>query len=425
MWGCLRLEHRLGPAQVPEALWSRLRTSFESYRNGSIPQPVAGRLDLAVSDTEIKVYEYNADSASCLYECGYYQGRWAEAVGLTLGTCPGEGLFDALVATWAKAGLPAGACLHVMYDDNQEEAYHAAYMCSAIAKAGIRTKMTKCLGGLHFSDSEPRQVVDADGEAIAYVWKTWSWETVFDVLAASADGTDHRMKPALGPSLADVLLDERVTVWEPLWTTITNNKAILPTLWEMFPNHPYLLRCEFELSDELKNIADGYVSKPIVGRCGSNITMHTSTGGIVAHLGGQFVQKNVVYQQTRALPRVDGKSVLVCPWAVDGKYGGIVIRCDEGLITKCDSALECLRVLPTEEFVRQLSTRASEGEGLVRSSSTCALSLKKRVSCAHCRCPHLKAYNDAWSAKCAAGLAAADCPIAAGSAADCPISTGW
>ena len=138
-------------------------------------------------------------SASCLFECGYTQGKWAAAVGITVGKSPGEGVFDALVVAWASAGIPEGACLHFMFDEDQEEAYHAAYMRSAATKAGIRTKTIVGLSGLNFGDDD--QVVDIDGEVselvwktttltrtlnevIKFVWKTWQWETVYDVMNA-------------------------------------------------------------------------------------------------------------------------------------------------------------------------------------------------------------------------------------------------
>ena len=59
-------------------------------------------------------------------------------------------------------------------------------------------------------------------------------------------------------NLADVLLNDHIMVFEPLWTLIPSNKAILPVLWRMFPNHPYLLNADYALNDELKD--NGYVS---------------------------------------------------------------------------------------------------------------------------------------------------------------------
>ena len=71
--------------------------------------------------------------------------------------------------------------------------------------------------------------------------------------------------------LIDVLLRPEVLVFEPLWTVIPGNKAILPVLWQLFPNHRYLLDTDFEVNDLLKQT--GYAVKPIAGRCGSNIDL--------------------------------------------------------------------------------------------------------------------------------------------------------
>lgn len=45
---------------------------------------------------------------------------------------------------------------------------------------------------------------------------------------------------------ADALFDwEQATVIEPAWKLLVGNKALLPMLWEMFPNHPNLLPAYF------------------------------------------------------------------------------------------------------------------------------------------------------------------------------------
>ncbi|MCF3881891.1 glutathionylspermidine synthase family protein, partial [Salmonella enterica] len=71
--------------------------------------------------------------------------------------------------------------------------------------------------------------------------------------------------------LIDVLLRPEVWVFEPLWTVIPGNKAILPILWSLVPHHRYLLDTDFTVNDEL--VQTGYALKPIAGRCGSNIDL--------------------------------------------------------------------------------------------------------------------------------------------------------
>ena len=77
----------------PDKLWPLIRRSFWRHKKvtskdcvlccwsswGSHVAPplplsaVAGRLDFALTPTGLKVYEYNADSASCLLQCGEIQ----------------------------------------------------------------------------------------------------------------------------------------------------------------------------------------------------------------------------------------------------------------------------------------------------------------------------------------------------------------
>ena len=57
-----------------------------------------------------QVYEYNADSASALLECGHVQDRWSRAAGLVeagVGRDVGDNLFPQLVAAW-KVGVADG-----------------------------------------------------------------------------------------------------------------------------------------------------------------------------------------------------------------------------------------------------------------------------------------------------------------------------
>ena len=71
--------------------------------------------------------------------------------------------------------------------------------------------------------------------------------------------------------LIDILLRPEVLVYEPFWMAISSNKAILPVLWSLFPNHRYLLEASFHLTPNL--IQNGYAQKPIAGRRGDNVKL--------------------------------------------------------------------------------------------------------------------------------------------------------
>ncbi|MDA0990237.1 MAG: glutathionylspermidine synthase family protein, partial [Verrucomicrobia bacterium] len=219
----LQDDSRLKPFNLPPALWPRIRRSWENRRN----EMLTGRFDFCVTDQGVKAFEYNCDSASCYMECGKVQGRWAEHVGCTDGDDAGEHLFDRLVDAWRGTGIDDA--LHIMHDDDPEETFHALYMRDAIEAAGISVKMLRGVAELGWGPDGT--VVDADGVTIKWVWKTWAWETALDQIRAECEADDLGLRQSGTPRLVDVLLRTDVRVYEPLWTLIPSNKAILPVLW--------------------------------------------------------------------------------------------------------------------------------------------------------------------------------------------------
>ena len=333
---------------LPPALWPRIHRSWDNRRN----EMITGRFDFSVSSRGIKVYEYNCDSGSCHLECGSIQARWAEQAGCDIGRSAGWRLFDALIEAWARA--PVGDVLHIMQDNDREETYHALYMKTAMERAGITCKVVKGTTGLGWDDEG--FVVDTDGVRISWVWKTWAWETALDQLREELtdDGRlleepiDKRRRRA--PMLADVLLREGVIVYEPLWTLVPSNKAILPVLWELYPDHRYLLETHFDLTAALRE--RGHVVKPIVGRSGDNISIYTADNGLVAETGGQFNERDMIYQELFPLPKLDGRNVQIGAFTVSGSLAGAGARVDASPVIRSDSDFLALRVVDDETYRR-------------------------------------------------------------------------
>lgn len=341
----------LAKFDIPPAIWPKIHQSWNNRRN----QMITGRFDFSVSERGIKVYEYNADSASCHLETGKVQGLWAEHFGARAGRCPGAGLHQDLVDAWRESGVDG--VLHIMLDEAPEETYHALYMKSAIDAAGIPCKVIQGFADLAW-DADG-YVVDADGVRILWVWKTWAWETALDQIRAECDEDAQQQPRADGtrraPRLVDVLLRPEVMVFEPLWTLIPSNKAILPVLCNLFPNHPHLLDSRYELTDQLRQ--SGYVAKPIAGRCGANISIVDGSNGLVEATTGRFDRQHQIYQELFPLPRCrdesgektgdesGGENVQVCTFSVDGRYAGACVRVDPGLVITDQSNLLALRIL--------------------------------------------------------------------------------
>lgn len=328
----LRHDHLLDRFDIPGELWPRLRDSWVTQST----KMITGRFDFSLSAQGIKAYEYNADSASCHLECGKIQLKWSEHVGCKDGWCPGEDLFDELVYVWRARQVEG--ILHILIDDEPEETYHALYMKSAMEAAGIRVKMI--IGIDSFQRDALGHMVDAEGEPIRTVWKTWAWETAVDLLRNA--GKDSSSKPGL----AEVLFDPAITVYEPLWTLVTSNKAMLAVLWDMFPGSPWLLDTQFALTDKLKT--SGYVEKPIAGRSGSNIRIVNADKAIVESTAGKFDKQLSVYQAFFPMPVTAGHHVQLSTFIVDGKYAATCARVDPSPIITSHSDILALRVMNDE-----------------------------------------------------------------------------
>jgi len=342
-------EELLDKFNLPRALLAKIRQSWDNRLN----QLITSRFDFAMTTEGVKVYEYNCDSASCYMEGAKIQGKWAQHYGVHEGEDAGKDLFKQLVSAWKKSQVKG--LIHILHDDDPEEKYHALFIQQTLKSAGIESRMIAGIDSLTWD--EIGNVVDANGDVLHWVWKTWSWETALDQIRVECESDELDIehfqplsKTGKTPRLADVLLHKNIMIFEPLWTLIPSNKAILPVLWSLFPNHPLLLQADFELNEELK--ANGYVSKPIVGRCGANIEIVNDEQNVIEATGGNFASQDNVYQALFPLPLVDGQYVQVCTFTAAGKYAGSCLRVDSSMIINKDSDCLALRFVNDEDVLQ-------------------------------------------------------------------------
>ena len=333
---------RLAPFNIPPALWPRIQRSWSNRRN----QMVTGRFDFTLSERGLKVYEYNCDSASCHMETGKIQGKWARHYGCDEGVDPGRQLHEMLRDAWRHSDVDD--VLHIMRDEDLEETYHALFMQEAMEAAGIRSKIIHGVAGLGWGPDG--RVIDADGQPLKWVWKTWAWETALDQLRAECEQDEIELSNvgrgearSHPPRLVDALLNDEVRVFEPSWTLIPSNKAILPVLSEMFPEYPYLLDSSYELTERLKHT--GYAVKPIVGRGGANIAIYDKHQQLRAETGGAFDDRDQIFQERWRLPHVGGYYVQVSTFSAAGRYAGACVRVDESPVINIESENVALRVI--------------------------------------------------------------------------------
>jgi len=153
---------------------------------------------------------------------------------------------------------------------------------------------------------------------------------------------DWLLADDFGRNLAQSIFKRRLTVIEPAWKMLLSSKAILVLLWELYPDHPYLVPAQMERGAFAPGTT--VVAKPLLGREGANISIGVlGEGGALegpplASMEGPYGAEGYVYQQLAPLASAtDAQGVthhaVIGSWVIDGAPRGIGIREDTSLIT--------------------------------------------------------------------------------------------
>jgi len=113
---------------------------------------------------------------------------------------------------------------------------------------------------------------------------------------------------------------------EPVWKMLWSNKALLPILWQLYPDHPNLLPAYFEPHTA------NYVQKPKLSREGANISI-VQNGEIVQSTGGNYGDAGFIYQDIAPIPNMDGNYPVIGSWIIGGEAAGMGIRESSSMIT--------------------------------------------------------------------------------------------
>lgn len=266
-----------------------------------------GRFDLAYDGhNPPKLLEYNADTPTALLEASVVQWQWLES------RMPGKDQFNSiherLIAAWEQMEVD-GRVMFACMAESPEDVGTTVYLQDAAAQAGLDT------GFIAMSDigTDGERFVDLENNAIGTLFKLYPWECL------------------MAEEFAPLIHASGVRMIEPAWKMLLSTKALLPVLWEMFENHPLLLKSSF---DE-KDISGAVVKKPIYGREGSNVTLRGA--GVELATPGAYGAEGYVYQEYFEIPAFAGNYPVIGSWVVASEAAGIGIREDVSRITK-DSA---------------------------------------------------------------------------------------
>lgn len=289
---------------IPEAFWSQVE---ESWRDKEFS--LFGRFDLSWNGIGApKMLEYNADTPTGLVESSVAQWYWLQDVHPTADQF--NSLHEKLIDQWKK--FDGKGVLHFVCADSEEDIGNLSYLRDTAIQAGFATKQNS-ISDLGWDEANA-ELVDDNDVKIENLFKLYPWEWL------------------CREQFATHLLNRPARIIEPAWKMLLSNKAILPVLWELFPDHPNLLPAYAEAW----RISGNFVKKPLLSREGENISIYAD--GNVMHTEGEYGQEGFIYQAYAPQPKFDDgitpAYTSIGSWVVGDEAAGIGIREDETLITK-------------------------------------------------------------------------------------------
>ncbi len=275
------------------------------------PPTVYGRFDFGYDGvSEPKLFEYNADTPTSLLEAAVVQWHWLQEV--HKGADQFNSIWENLIEQWqwlvANQKLNSNTIFFAS-QDHWEDLMTVAVLRDTADQAGIETHslLMEEIGWNEIA----QEFRDLKEKPIQTIFKLYPWE----FMVRDQFG-QHAIKN-LGK-----------TQWiEPIWKMLLSNKALLAILWEMFPNHPNLLPTYL---DSPRNLTQ-YVSKPILGREGSNVQVvsnyhKTSTDG-------PYQNEPRIFQEFYDQKTFGGNRPVIGSWVVGETSCGISIRETTEIVT--------------------------------------------------------------------------------------------
>ncbi|MDE8557465.1 glutathionylspermidine synthase family protein [Pantoea vagans] len=298
--------------RIPKHTWDFVRDSWHQRQPS-----LYSRLDLAWDGKgDVKLLENNADTPTSLYEAAFFQWLWLEdqlnAGQLPAGSDQFNSLQEKLIERFAALHQQHGfnwlhfACCR----DTDEDRGTVQYLQDCATEAGLPSEF------LYIDEiglGEKGEFTDAHDQVMSNLFKLYPWEFMLREMFSTKLG------------------DAGVRWLEPAWKSIISNKALLPLLWEMFPNHPNLLPAWFA-EDDVPHM-EKYVVKPLFSREGANIRI-VENGQEIARVDGPYGEEGMIVQQFHPLPKFGDSYTLIGSWLIDDQPAGIGLREDRDLITQ-------------------------------------------------------------------------------------------
>ena len=299
---------------IPEGYWNYIAQSWKGRERN-----LYGRMDFAYDGKgPPKLYEYNADTPTSLYETSIFQWVWLEQAMeralIPKGCDQFNSMHEKLVAAFGKLGVDAKLTL-ACARDSLEDKGTIEYLADCARQGGLETQSL-------FMDEigvDPEgRFTDLDDVTIPWLFKLYPWEWL------------------LREEFAKHIPGSGTHFIEPAWKAILSNKGFLPLLWQKHRNHPNLLPAFFEGDADARSLGDSFVRKPLYSREGWNVEV-TVEGVKHAAKDGKYGAEGHILQAYHPLPDFGGVFPMCGVWLVASEPGGMCIREDRNIVTTDDA----------------------------------------------------------------------------------------
>jgi glutathionylspermidine synthase len=267
---------------IPQNITELIRYTWEDDRSLHL----YGRFDLSggINGQQIKLIEFNADTATCIPETAVVQ--WAHLRSNKLDdSLQFNTLYETLATNFRRLkGMNqdlAPTLLISSMRDNPEDDTNVTVLGEAAKEAGFEVAY-QYIEDVEFSPDEGIFVENEQGEFYQYnFWfKLVPWEYIaYD-------------EPELADTLTQIVKKRKAVIINPAYTLLFQSKGILKVLWDLYPYHPLLLETDHEPLHHKT-----YVEKVMFGREGANVRIVDSSGRVIHEKAGDYGDYGKIYQE--------------------------------------------------------------------------------------------------------------------------------
>jgi glutathionylspermidine synthase len=296
----LKSKGGLDELEIPLPLHDLIRRSWENEE-----WEFYGRFDLTFdAQGTPKLIEYNADTPTGLLEASVIQWFWKND------RFPRNDQFnsihESLVNRWNELikhrQIRKEATHFTSVANHAEDRMTVAYLAQTAEEAGVPTNYLP-IGRVGWNRKR-EEFVDDQNNPIRQIFKLYPWEWL----------GNESFAPQLNLTHWKIL--------EPAWKAIFASKKLLFTLQELYPNHPNLLPVSRQAPK------GSYVSKPVFGREGANVTFYKNGVESDKRIGATTSQ-SLIFQEYCSLVRSQPGVFAQCGvWMAGPEPVGVGIRED-------------------------------------------------------------------------------------------------